>query len=372
LASVRHTPAESHRNPWKVSWWEAGRRRAKRFPTERAAKHFAVDVERGLVSASTLRSSPTMRDWLHTWLTVHGVAWQHSTRVQRASIVDLYLLPYLATDRLHQLDKARVRGWLADLRRAGATPNTVNSARRVLSAALGAAVDDGLRESNPVLGLKPVPQPPPERRPIPVRDVEVIRHALSEPGDRLVVSLLAYAGLRPGELVGLSWGNVRANTLLIDRSVSGRGGGVQRTKTGAVRSVPILVPLREDLSAVQALRDESVPSDPGGGAPVVTGPGGGRLDFHNWSARTWRPTLAKLGKVWVPYEARHTFVSLLISAGHDPAQVAAWAGHSVNVCMSRYTHLFAERQGQPGEDVEATVMRVRMGVVHGSTPQLPL
>lgn len=309
-----------------------------------------------------------MRDWLHTWLTVHGVGWQHSTRVQRASIVDLYLLPYLATDRLHQLDKARVRGWLADLKRQGATPNTINSARRVLSAALGAAVDDGLRESNPVLGLKPVPQPPPERRPIPVRDVEVIRQALSEPGDRLVVSLLAYAGLRPGELVGLTWGNVRDRTLLIDRSVSGRGGGLQRTKTGAVRSVPILRPLREDLAAVTA--QHLHPGHAHAASPVVTGPSGGRLDFHNWSARTWRPTLAELGKVWVPYEARHTFVSLLISAGHDPAQVAAWAGHSVQVCMSRYTHLFAERQGMPGEDVEATVMRVRgaVGLGTGATP----
>jgi hypothetical protein len=102
-------------------------------------------------------------------------------------------------------------------------------------------------------------------------------------------------------------------------------------------------------------------------------PSGHRLNFHNWASREVAPTLAKLGQdVGSRTRRAHCFVSLLISAGHDPAQVAAWAGHSVQVCLSRYTHLFAERQGQPGEDVEATVMRVRMGVVHGSTPPLPL
>lgn len=350
VASVRHTPGESARNPWKVSWWQDGQRRSKRWATERQARHFAADVERGLVSTASHRESPTVHAWMERWLTVHALAWRHSTRVQRASLVDLYVLPYLSDTRVAQLDAGRLRTWLADLTRQGATPNTVNSARRVLSAALQAAVDDGLREVNPLRGVKPVPQGPVDRRPIPIRDVERIRHHLSDPNDRLVVSLLAYAGLRPGELVGLTWGNVRERTILVDRSVSGRGEGVTRTKTGAVRSVQVLSPVRVDLDAVPRGGDSD---------PVVRGPAGGRLDVHNWATRTWRPLVRGLGLPWVLYEARHTYVSLLISAGHDPAQVAAWAGHSVQVCLTRYTHLFAERQGQPGEDVEGMIMRVR-------------
>jgi integrase len=274
--------------------------------------------------------------------------------------------PRLGGIRLRDLDRVAVREWRAWLLTNGRSPATVNSVTRVLSAALGAAVEDGLRETNPCRGLKPVPQPPVDRQAIPVRDVELIRQEVGEVNDRLVVSLLAYAGLRPGELVGLTWGNVRDRTILVDRAVSGRGGVVQRTKTGSVRAVPISAAVREDLSAVRA-RNESDADNPS--RPVATGPSGGRLNFHNWSARVWRPAVARLGLSWVPYELRHTFVSLLIGAGHDVVQVAAWAGHSPNVCLARYAHLFAERQGRPGQDVDSIVMGLRGDVANQPSPE---
>jgi integrase len=65
-------------------------------------------------------------------------------------------------------------------------------------------------------------------------------------GDATLVSVLAYAGLRPGEALGLSWAHVRTNTLLIERAVS--DGVLEATKTGHTRSVRLLGPVREDLA----------------------------------------------------------------------------------------------------------------------------
>jgi integrase len=38
--------------------------------------------------------------------------------------------------------------------------------------------------------------------------------------DATLISVLGYAGLRPGEALGLRWGDVRERTLLIQRAIS--------------------------------------------------------------------------------------------------------------------------------------------------------
>ena len=41
-----------------------------------------------------------------------------------------------------------------------------------------------------------------------------------------------------------------------------------------------------------------------------------------------------------PYDLRHAYVSLMIQAGHTVVEVAKWAGHSPQVCLGTYAHLF--------------------------------
>ena len=48
--------------------------------------------------------------------------------------------------------------------------------------------------------------------------------------DRTLVSVLAYAGLRPGEALGLRWGDVGERTILVERSVA--LGEVKETRRG--------------------------------------------------------------------------------------------------------------------------------------------
>ena len=43
-----------------------------------------------------------------------------------------------------------------------------------------------------------------------------------DPRTAILVSLMAYAGLRPGEALALQWGDVGENTLLVERSARER------------------------------------------------------------------------------------------------------------------------------------------------------
>ena len=62
--------------------------------------------------------------------------------------------------------------------------------------------------------------------------------------DATLVSVLAYAGLRPGEALALTWADVGERTILVERSIA--LGEVKETKTRTTRSVRLLAPLKND------------------------------------------------------------------------------------------------------------------------------
>jgi len=106
-----------------------------------------------------------------------------------------------------------------------------------------------------------------------------------------LVSVLAYAGVRPGVALALTFGDVRKRTVLVERSVS--LGEVKETKTGRLRSVRLLPPMAEDLSAWRPAPGQpgaetlTFPAASGG----LTAGGGARItttDFERWFTVTAR------------------------------------------------------------------------------------
>ncbi len=83
-----------------------------------------------------------------------------------------------------------------------------------------------------------------EVRPLPPATIERMR-AASTPRDATLISVLAYAGVRPGEALALQWRDIREQTILVERAVS--LGEEKDTKTAAHRTVRLLQPLAADL-----------------------------------------------------------------------------------------------------------------------------
>ncbi len=121
-----------------------------------------------------------------------------------------------------------------------------------------------------------------EVKPLAPATVEAMR-GVAAPRDAALLSVLAYAGLRPQEALALQWGDVRERTLLIQRAVS--LGQENDTKTRAHRTVRLLAPLREDLLAWR-LRS----GRPGETALVFPGPEGRlwtKTTYDNWRKRAF-------------------------------------------------------------------------------------
>jgi integrase len=176
------------------------------------------------------------------------------------------------------------------------------------------------------------------------------------PLDATLVSVLAYAGLRPGEAIGLRWHDVGARTLLVERSVA--FGELKSTKTSSTRSVWLLTPLAEDLAAWRELTQMPAAND-----FVFPAPDGSAWNAdraRNWRKRAFAEAAEVAGVPDArPYDLRHSFISLLIAQGATVVEVARQAGHAPTMTLSTYAHLFDEHDGADHRPAEVQIRDAR-------------
>jgi len=193
----------------------------------------------------------------------------------------------------------------------------------------------------------------------PTRDVERLRRALLDADDlesATLVSLMADAGLRPGEATALAWEHVGARTLLVEQASSGDGGAAKGTKTGAIRTVRLLAALVDDLAA---WRSRSA-RDGGPLFPRRDGTAWTMTDYRNWRRRRFDPAAETAGLVGVrPYDLRHSFASLMIQSGYSPVELAAELGHAPTLTLNTYAHVFSEFARGERVDPERLIEQVR-------------
>ena len=321
-----------------VRWREEGRSRARSFDRRRDALDFEAERRRREQLGAHAPAEPSresLRAWLETWWTREAHGWARSTRMVRAAVTDKWIVPWIGDVALRDLGEDRVQDWRGAIRGAGCSAGQANAALGILSTALSAARRARKVPANPCQGVRRLPVAVARPRALTPLEVERIRTQLPRPNDAALVSVLAYAGLRPEEALPLRWCDV-GRTIVVSRTWT-HGELRERTKTGRIRAVELIEPLAADL---EAIRPKVVAPDD----LVFPSPTGRLLDLHNWRDRVFKPAARAAEVAAVPYDLRHTFVSLLIHEGRSVPYVAAMAGHSPRVCLERYAHAFAEAQ----------------------------
>ena len=365
--SVHRETLPSGRRVYRVRWRDGDRNRARSFDRRADAEDFDAAERRRQRMGAHGPAEPSrerLDAWLETWVRRDGIAWARSTRLHRGSVMDKWIAPLIGGVRLRELGRARVRDFRAEMLDRGATNATANGAMRVLSAALGAAVEDGLIPTNPCLGIKRLPHTPAPARPLSPLEAERLRIELPTPRDQVLWGLMAYAGLRPEEALALRWGDV-GGTLHVHRAYT--HGELKDTKTGRARSVAVIGPLADDLAAWRERTEWAEPADlvcPSLGRADRPGDAtrqGGFLHLSNWRNRAFRPASERAGLAGIiPYNGRDTFASLLIYEGRPPILVAAALGHGDTQTLWRhYAGIFAEAEVGVRVPIEEAVKEAR-------------
>ena len=107
----------------------------------------------------------------------------------------------------------------------------------------------------------------------------------------MIVSLLAYFGLRPGELRALKWSDIGEGTINVQRACN-PDGSIKRVKGGERRSVRLLAPLAEDLREYRL----------GAGRPPeraliisTDGKAWTKSEWQCWRVDRWAPACREVG-----------------------------------------------------------------------------
>jgi integrase len=323
------------------------------------------------------------------------VTLEQSTRDRYANVHACHVAPRLDDVPLNEFTVARLRGWQAELVKAGVNPGTIHKARTFLSSVLRHAAESEAIPGNPLSLVRPPKAVQRDAvRPLAPATVETIRRALLDPParevaasrrgqrnrrryempapgtpqtrqrDALIVSLLAYAGVRPGELRAQRLGDAREKTLLVERAAN-PDGTIKATKNERRRAVRLLAPLAQDLREYRLAIGR-----PAEASLLLLDDHGEAWDktaWQMWRVDRWAPGCRAVGldPVPRPYDLRHSFASLLLAEGRQPLYVAKQLGHSLAVLLSTYAHLIDEYAERQPIDAEAEIAKARKARVLG-------
>jgi hypothetical protein len=230
---------------WRVRWRQAGRNRSKVLGRKCDAEAFDAEIARRKRTGEPARldaGKEPLAQFGEEWWRLHTEPnLARLTLKGYASIWDAHVLPRLGSVPLRELTPDVVNRFRLELEADGVGPTSIRKSLVLLQGVLQRACEWGRLASNPAAVVRK-PVPPRARTIVPLAPerVEAIRLALLGCGrvrDATLVSVLAYAGLRPGEALALRWTQVRERTLLVEGAVS--FGAIDGTKTGRSRTVRI-------------------------------------------------------------------------------------------------------------------------------------
>jgi integrase len=276
---------------------------------------------------SAAPTSGTVREYLEGWMESKAKTIKSSTAAGYRKAINGVLVPSLGNIPLVRLRRPDVRAMCEGM---DAGNKRIGNVLSVLRTALDDALHDEFIEHNPVAGWSYKKNEPPKERdevdPFTREEQARILDQLTGQGRNLIQFAL-WTGLRTSELCGLMWQDVdeERGELRVMRAVTQDSSQVETTKTvSGRRTVRLLGP------AMAALNDQK----------QYTALLGAYI-FHNprtnepWEGdgpirkTLWQPALRK-SKVRYrrPYQTRHTYASMMLSAGEHPMWVAQQMGHS--------------------------------------------
>lgn len=319
-----------------------GRRPTKQFKTKTQAADWLAE-QRALADAGKLVAPTTLTfgQWMDEWL-AHRHRAPNTLALER-SHYRTHFAP-VAKVRLDRLSPLVCRRFLEGLdyklketRPPLGQPHTLRHCYNLLRTALEAAVEHRLLASNPLARIPRPSVPKPAPKYLTEVDVGKVLRAADASGDRraLAVHLMVRLGVRRGEAMGLTWGDVdfQAGTITISHQLQREPDPTRSGRTNLVRVAPktstsIRVLSADDsmLALLEANHDH--PYYPGGPGDFVICNVDGK-PFDPDATTAWLRALGRsVGVKVTPHRLRHTAATMMLN--HDVAitTVGSVLGHS--------------------------------------------
>jgi integrase len=308
---------------------------------------FETDVMRGeWRDQSRVTFAAYAADWVDTFAGRSSRGIRPETRADYKRNLERNGTPFFGRMRLSEIEPRDVRRFVASMQARGVSPNTVRLAVSPVRVLLATAVEDGLIRSNPCAVIRLATgradlegdESGGARALTPAEYARLLEKLPEE--RRLLVRVLAETGLRIGELLALTWGDVDLGQNRIHvRRRTYRGKLAPPKSRYGRRTVPVTADLARALWQTHRASRYALDAD-----PVFPSTTGGRLDPGNLHGRVLKPA-ARAAKVeWVGFHTlRHTCATELFRRGLNAKQVQVWLGHhSPAFTLTTYVHMLSD------------------------------
>jgi len=363
---------------YRVLWRDERRAlRSRTFSRKRDAEAWEATVKlakrRGELAALDA-GQQTLESFIGEWWKLYAEPnLSPKTLEMYARFRDRFIVPKLGHLQIRRLTPERIQSFRLELESEKAGRETIRKTLTMLQGILKRAVEWGRIANNPA---QYVPKPAQARArtisPLSPLAVERLRRELLQrewPRDAALVSVLAYAGLRPNEALALRWGDISAKSIRVDKALS--LGVEANTKTRRARNVQLLAPLADDLKEWRRIS-----GNPAADALVFPTREGGPWPDHyyrNWRGRRYIGAAEAAGVSRRPYDLRHSMASLLLAAQRNHVEVAAQMGHTLQTLFSTYSHVIDDLRGRrainPEREIRAAKAKVARERVAQKLPE---
>jgi len=287
---------------------------AQTFPNSTKAKMFAR------VAGDAI----TIKEALLSWLSSVESHVERSTYLDYRNIVNNHLIPEFGELKLSELTRAHVKSWAST---RDASRKRIANMLSPLRQMLAEAVDAEQIDKNPLHGWtfkkrEPLknnddidPFTPEEQR-------AILAHLADQAAN--MIQFAFWTGLRTSELIALEWGDIDWIRKVVRVRRAKVRGEIKRPKTeSGNREVKLLPPAIEALEAQKAhtyIIGKEIFHNPRTGKPWE---GDGAIRKTAW-IHALRKAKVRYRR---PYQTRHTYASMMLSAGENPVWVASQMGH---------------------------------------------
>jgi len=306
------------------------------------SKQFAV--HKPAVTDSTSLLQFHLENWLEN-IEIHVAS---STYDGYRKIVNNVLIPNFGSIPIQDFKRLHIKDWGKKLTVSNKRISNILSPLRTM---LDEAVEDEIISTNPLSGwrYKHKEKPKTESDVDPFSPVEIkeILNALSDQSKNLI-QFAFWTGLRTSEYIALNWQDIDLinGIVKVNKALTQAAKKAESTKTAAGTREVKLLPLAMEAIRAQKkhtyLKNEEVFQNP--------------YTFTRWTGdpqirRVWTMALKKaVVRYRRPYQTRHTYASMMLSAGESPMWVSSQMGHKDWTMIARvYGKWIPESNPHAGE-----------------------
>jgi integrase len=318
-------------------WWVNGARKSRVLGfVKDMTKSKAREIV-GKIVAEEEAKHDVNRVWLFgefvekVYFVYYSRKWKRSTRGNNMNRVSIHLVKEFRERELSSFNRDELQD-LLDRKAASFSFSTVDHLRWDLKQIFDIAIADGHMQRNPAgLIFTPNGAAKPVRKTMTVGEVQTCFSVLAR-RERLIAKLAVLAGLRPGEIFALTWGEMNSTYVNIR----------QRVYKGIVDSPKTENSMRQAALSEGLLRE----IESWKGTAVVSADAAWVFPSERMTPLTkenvWRrhvlPKLELVGLGWVNFQVmRRTHSTLMNGLGVEGKLVADQLGHSLDVNQNVYT-----------------------------------